>query len=603
MPLIPIFLWFSVCLATGLLHTLFPNLFPSFGNAAIGAGYWVAGTYNNSKRLTQAILTYGTAVLIIWFSLIALSIHTKYWTFAMVAFISTGVAIGAVGLVTSIVEKVVTAGMTHLASTASAWSAKIPLRTMPWNAMPLPMKVWSLGLSPFYGLYLLLMLPAKGILEIAAAIGAFGKTLEKWMELLIQIMAAICLISWAATSIIVFQMAMGIVILDLYNLGLTLLFIAILIGLIFLHGKTLVSIKSFFQGLSFTALFMIGIVGFSRIFPTLAHNLRQNIQTMYNGVVNNTAEYGWIATIVTMIVLAVLAWIKPWCRSFATPLIGFVLFLYVFSTNFASEFYKNTIWWLPVISGVLLLLLTFRWKTPDPAHDSTPSGGSTASAKNDAGHGHHGGDHGGHGFPWVWILGIIFAGIFMYFLYMMSTRNSTASPTAQANGGTVITPVVHATTVPGNTQPTAAEIAVLPPTPSELTNESVEGGRKITWPTRSSEWVKVAEVSEGQTVTADPEGKIWCFPKYGVIGPAGLDFLPAQSNLPVPKAPACSVVAKLGEDGNPQALFGKYGNPLRAERDTILYVRINDLPQTPTETGVGGDWGSLPVIIKNKEEN
>jgi hypothetical protein len=143
----------------------------------------------------------------------------------------------------------------------------------------------------------------------------------------------------------------------------------------------------------------------------------------------------------------------------------------------------------------------------------------------------------------------------------------------------------------------------LPPTPTSVRTEQTQDGAKIHWPVNSS-WVKVATLQPGQSITADPNGLAKCHPDVPAMGAAGTDALapnPAlRAKLALPDAPPYAVIVRLGQNGTPGALAGRYATKFVATEAVDVFVRINDFEPDIShgEYGYTDDEGDLPVVIK-----
>jgi hypothetical protein len=364
--MIPIFMWFALCSAVALVQTALPNLFPSVGNYAAAGVLWAGTTVNNTRRLMRTIMAYGTATLILWLGSIAFAIYkdtSESWIFAIAALISTAVTLLTLAVFGLVAKTVIGASLSHINTTATAWSAAIPLRTMAWHAMPPSVRWRALASSPLYGLYLLFALPTKGMLEVIIAIAKFGPTFTAWMKQFIEILAAISVVCFTLATVAIFQIKMGYVIITLPFLGLVMLFIAILVALLLLQGKAMVDVKEFIETLGHADLYLIGILWFDILFPSLAKPLQTRIHNHFYALVANVWMYDWAGMIVVLGIFALLA-SMPWCRKFAGSMAMAILFIWTLSLDPTIPFYTKWDWWGTFVALLIGWVILRKWKTP-----------------------------------------------------------------------------------------------------------------------------------------------------------------------------------------------------------------------------------------------
>jgi hypothetical protein len=443
--MIPIFPFFAICLAVGLLNGIFPGLFPAAAGYAGGAAYWVGATINNTRRLIRNIVIYGTIALVTWFGLLAFAIHTKWWPAVLVGFISTGLTALLMAIMMFTVNKLLTGITAHLLTTATAWSAAIKLQTMPWNSQPLWLKIISLVMSPVYGLYLLVFLPTKAVLEIVKAVAAFAPTVSNWLKNITVIISAVSVCSWFLMSLLAFQLEFGMTgPLNLYVLGLSFAFIAILVALMLMRGSAMVQVLDFIQALGFISLFMLGFIGLHNFLPDLINPLTATFGNRYHGVVNNATAHEWFAMILLCLISGILCRL-PWCKSFAGPLSLGLLFLWVFSTDYTvkaasgvTPFYVDWQWWATFAFLLLSWLFMKSWKVVSMVtNTNTANPGAPAPVANGGG---------GRKFPWKAVMVSAAVAIALIFLGMMAFRSgaqaqvNTLPPQVMVVTPTILTP-------------------------------------------------------------------------------------------------------------------------------------------------------------------
>jgi hypothetical protein len=316
--MIPIFPFASLAGAIGLLATLFPGLFPAVGNVALGLGYGLGATVNNTTRTIKRVLGWSLIALVFWLGLIAFAIHTQSWVFAVTAFVSIALAVTVLMLMLAMAKSAIGAGMAQLLATATTWSAAIKLQTVPFARQNY--KLARILGSPLYGLYLLLALPAKAVLEVVKVVASFGPTLTGWMQRVVEIMSAASVVAWVLATIVMLQLQHNVIILTLPLLGALLIIIALLINLIFLGFAPKIKVKEFiallgYSGILLNALFVTGIV-----FPPLTFTLARKLATWSNTFLVNLAADDFMSCLVGLVVINVLCGIVVWARKAAVPL-------------------------------------------------------------------------------------------------------------------------------------------------------------------------------------------------------------------------------------------------------------------------------------------
>jgi hypothetical protein len=120
----------------------------------------------------------------------------------------------------------------------------------------------------------------------------------------------------------------------------------------------------------------------------------------------------------------------------------------------------------------------------------------------------------------------------------------------------------------------------------------------------NSGWVKIGTLHPDEILVADPTGRAKCHRDAQPLGPEGTDNLAPNPELriklPLPEAPPYSVIVKLGANGTPGILAGRYATTFTAVEPIDIYVRVNDFePDIPHgEPGYSDNEGQLPIIIK-----
>lgn len=370
--MIPIFPFFSISLALGLLGVLFPGMFPVAGSMARVGGLAALGTYRRIRNFTQALVIYGATALTIWFSLLLFAIYLRRWEFAIVGMVSTGVAFLAAAILLFTAKHVAHAVVSNLKLKASALSGAIKLLTIPWDRQPLWMKFASLAASPLYGLYLLVMLPTKGMLELVVAAADF----IVWMQRIVVISAAVSVCSWFLTGLVIFQLQFNLTgPLDLFTLSVALLFVATLISLLLMMGSPMVKVLEFIQMLGFLNLALITFCALDHFRPDICDPMLRAFTGRWAGLVANVIAHPALAMIL-MVGLSALVCLMPWCRSFAGPISLGLLLLWVVGTNFATPFYTELEWWIGLVGLAACWLYLRSWKIPTPA-TATPTPAAT----------------------------------------------------------------------------------------------------------------------------------------------------------------------------------------------------------------------------------
>lgn len=376
--MIPIFAFFALCTGAGLLHTLFPGLFPAAGRATMAGHAIVVGVYRRARNLTRDIAIYGTLALTIWFGLIVLALQFKRWEFAAVGLASTGFAtlVSAVLLFTA--KAVLTGTLTRINEVATEWSAAIRLQTVPFSRQNY--KLPRLLVAPLYGFYLLLVLPAKAMLEIVKAVCEFGPTLGNWINRIVVIISAVSVCSWFLSGLVLFQLEFSMDgPLDPFILGLCLMFIATLIALLLMTGSPLVKVLEFIQSLGFINLLLLSFIAFHHFRPDIANPMLTVFTNRWAGLVYNIGHYPCLAMLF-MVGVTALCCRMPWPRAFAGPISLGLLILWIFSTDFASHFYFDLGWWIGLIGLTVSWMYMKEWVVPVSVIEPPAATPSTASA-------------------------------------------------------------------------------------------------------------------------------------------------------------------------------------------------------------------------------
>jgi hypothetical protein len=508
--MIPLFPWFSMSLAGWLLSMIFPGLIPSVGSAVAIGGYWVGKTYHNTVKAVRRAILSGVLALTVWFGLLALAIYTRRWEFALVGLISTGVTSLLAAILLYTVKHVTNAVVSNLRSKISVMSGVIRLQTIPWDQQPLWMKLASLAASPVYGLYLLTMLPIKGVLETLIFVADFVvNDVLKWMNRIVVIVSAVSVCSFFLSGLVLFQLQFNMTgPLDMFTLGLSLLFIATLIALLLMTGSPLVKVLEFIQMLGFINLALIAFVGLYHFRPDLGDPIMRSIGFLWAGVVNNVSSHHWIAMLVAVGLSAIVCRL-PWCRPFAGWPSLFILFLWVFSTDFYSKFYTRWDWWVTTVILLASWLYMKTWVLPSA---TTASGTQTAGANSPShesnGHGH------GHGGGYITFPRVVVA--ILIFLMWHSGFLGLFSKHTQAQ-------------VPPSTPPTASQpqTPVVPFVPANLEDFHIlkEGSTDDVWEFQldgREAWKTLPDitVNDGDEVELSASGQV-CGASVGCVGPNG----------------------------------------------------------------------------------
>jgi hypothetical protein len=450
--------------------------------------------------------------MIIWFSLIARAIYTGRWEWAVVGLLSTGLTCLCVSLSFLMARGTAIPLLAHLETNAAAWSAAIPMQTVPWAAEPWWMKSIRLFLLPFYGLYFLTVFPIKGVLEIVKAIAALGSVLDKWLNRFQEITAAATVVIWVLATVTMFQMQYGIHILDLVSLGLGFLFVGLLIALLLLAGKVYVNVKEFIQAFGSFGLFLIGLMWIHHALPVLAYNLQENMQLRYDHLLANVRHYDFIAVLVILAVFAVLGRM-PWVRTFAGPLALGLLFLYTFGTDPSIPFYTKWEWWVGFVGLVVGLLFMWRWKAAPAATHNAPNQIEASNQHPTPAADHGGGSHGGHGSnqvnPWFVVMAVLLTVVVIFSIL------NWMKPTAQAS--TMPAPTVF---VPSASPSSPTDSGFSLPIPAPSARSLGANKWEVVLPA-NLEYATGIKVSAGQNVVFSGwTGRVKLDPKEIYISPA-----------------------------------------------------------------------------------
>lgn len=543
--MIPIFLWSSLCSAIGLLHMVFPDLFPTAADYAVGGVYWVRATVNNTRRLIRNIMVYSAAALVIWFGLLALAIYTKWWPAVVVGFVSTGMTALLVAVLLFTANKAMTSVTAHILAKAKEWSDKIPIQTVPWHVQPALMRYRNLAGAPLYGLYLLLVLPTKAVLEIIKAIAELGPTFEKWFRRITVIVAAVSVCSWFLTGLLVFQLEFGMNgPLDIFTLGISCVFIATLISLLLMTGSPMVKVLDFIKTLGFLNLFMLVFVFLHHWLPDFMNPLTKEFASCYHGVIVNIQTQEWIAMIVLLVIVGI-SCLMPWCRLFAGPLALGLNFFWVFSTDFHGGFYKRWEWWATLVILLLGWLFMNRWKIPtgtpsnqeeqsganSPATAATPAANASSSSS----------AHGSHGF-WP-----VFAFIALLVIAFLWWHNSGSTAQAQVSPPQVVV-MQQAPPAP---VPAARQTVTNLEDFAVLKDGSSDGVWEFQLDARQPWRTLPVSVSDGDEVEFSASGLVCGGINVGCVGPNGQDgptktAIVNRDEFPVGEAFAQALVARIG---------------------------------------------------------
>ena len=424
--LIPAFSFASLGSVLALIQILFPNLFVAAVNYAVAGEIWINMAYKNSTRTIQRTIVGLVIALCSVLGILVLAIGFKQWTIALAGLVSTGLATLVSSILLYAAKGVLVTTFSHVHHTASDWSSLIRLQTVPFDRQPLWMKLASVATMPVYGLYLLLALPAKAILEVIKAISGFGSAMAKFLQSIMVISSAASVCSFFLSTLILFQLEFGLDgPLDLFMLGITCLFICILIAMLLMMGSPLVKVLDFIQSLGFISIAMIGFIAMHHVFPRLVDPLSAMLRSRYGNVVTGVSSYPWLAMVVAEIIIVAVC-TMPWCRPFAGTFCLLPLGLWILGTDFQSSFYKEWTWWVGLLIPALCWFLTRNWKlqvlhassiTTAIVHHHAPA------AHHDASHSDHGHGHGhGGGFPIKEFVAGLFAAIIVIILIQIWTN-------------------------------------------------------------------------------------------------------------------------------------------------------------------------------------